>query len=72
MNETFRRGVLSLGMAALLLDFSTERADAQGTGAAQLPSNVVKQSRPYYVEGAVVVSLMAASVYAVCRSSRRV
>lgn len=37
-----------------------------------IPANVVKQSRPYYAEGAVVVLLMAAAGYAVCRSSRRV
>lgn len=72
MIETLRRSARVLAIAAALLSASKENADAQGAGAAQLPSNAVKQSRPYYVEGAVVVGLMAASVFAVCRSSRRV
>jgi hypothetical protein len=72
--KTLRRSVGFLGTTAVLLAASVEKADAQGAAgtAAPLPSNVVKQSRPYYVEGAAVVGLMAASIFAVCRSSRRV
>ena len=75
MIATMRRFVLSLVIVASTLSLPVEHASAQGTNspaAAPVPSNVVKQSRPYYVEGAVVVLLMAAAVFAVCRSSRRV
>ena len=55
------------------LCLAINESTAQGPAApVVVPANVVKQSRPYYVEGAVVVLLMAAAGYAVCRSSRRV
>jgi hypothetical protein len=47
-------------------------AGAQPATPAVAPANMQKQSRPYYVEGVVVVVLMAAAGVAVCRSSRRV
>ena len=68
-----RRSLLSLTIIVGLFGVSLEHASAQGTPpTTALPSNVVKQSRPFYVEGTVVVLLMAAAGFAVCRSSRRV
>ena len=68
-----RRSLLSLTIIVSVLGVILEDASAQGTTPpAALPANVVKQSRPYYVEGAVVVLLMATAGFAVCRSSRRV
>ena len=68
-----RRALLSLPIILGLFSVVVENASAQGTAPpTALPSNVVRQSRPYYVEGAVVVLLMAAAGFAVCRSSRRV
>lgn len=69
--------LLLLTTLAVVNSFAIEQAVAQTapagpSTAVPVPSNVVKQSRPYYVEGAVVVGLMAAAVFAVCRSSRRV
>ena len=65
-----KRCLPRLVIIAGLLAIGTSTVDAQGTNAP--PSNVVKVQRPYYVEGAVVVLLMAAAGVAVCRSSRRV
>ncbi len=68
-----RRPLLCLLIVVGLFSVVPENASAQGTAPpTTLPSNVVRQSRPYYVEGAVVVLLMAAAGFAVCRSSRRV
>ena len=68
-----RRSLLSLTMVVSLFSVVLENASAQGTAPPPaLPTNVVKQSRPFYVEGPVVVLLMAAAGFAVCRSSRRV
>ncbi len=68
-----RRCFLSLTIIVSLFSVVIESASAQGTAPpAALPTNVVKQSRPFYVEGTVVVLLMAAAGFAVCRSSRRV
>ena len=68
-----RQSLLSVTIIMAMLPAVTEKVAAQGTNTPPaVPSNVVKQSRPYYVEGAVVVFLMAAAGYAVCRSSRRV
>ncbi|MEI8018148.1 MAG: hypothetical protein WCH39_08085 [Schlesneria sp.] len=68
-----RRSLLSLTIIVGLFGVVLENASAQGTTPPTvLPSNVVKQSRPFYVEGTVVVLLMAAAGFAVCRSSRRV
>ncbi len=68
-----RRCLLSLTIIVASLSATAEDVAAQGANTPPAtPTNVVKQSRPYYVEGAVVVLLMAAAGYAVCRSSRRV
>ena len=68
-----RRSLVSLTTIVGLFGVAMDNASAQGTPpTTALPSNVVKQSRPFYVEGAVVVLLMAAAGFAVCRSSRRV
>lgn len=74
---TIRQRLICLTVIVPLLSFQLDKASAQGpagapTAAPALPANVVKVSRPYYVEGAVVVLLMAAAVFAVVRSSRRV
>lgn len=69
----WRRGVLLTLFCAALCSWDASELCAQTTNPPiATPSNVIKQSRPYYVEGAVVVLLMAAAGYAVCRSSRRV
>ena len=68
-----RRPVLNLAATVVLVCAVSRTGAAQGTATPVAPpSNVVKQSRPYYVEGAVVILLMAAAGFAVCRSSRRV
>lgn len=76
MRATIRQRLISLTVIAILM-MSVAEGFGQGPAAGQatppaLPSNVVKATRPYYVEGAVVGLLMAASVFAVVRSSRRV
>jgi hypothetical protein len=71
--QLLRRSLFSMTIIFGLLSVVLEDASAQGTApTTALPSNVVKQSRPFYVEGTVVVLLMAAAGFAVCRSSRRV
>ncbi|HEY0983837.1 MULTISPECIES: hypothetical protein [unclassified Schlesneria] len=63
--------LLSLSIGLCL---AVNESAAQGPAAPPVipPANSAQQSRPFYVEGAVVVALMAAAGYAVCRSSRRV
>jgi hypothetical protein len=73
--KSLRQGLRSLAIVSIVAVSQSELLIAQGTtppAPVTTPSNVVKQSRPYYVEGAVVVLLMAGAIYAVCRSSRRV
>ena len=74
MKKSMHYKLLLLTTLAVVNSFAIKQVNAQTAAptVVPVPSNVVKQSRPYYVEGAVVVGLMAAAVFAVCRSSRRV
>jgi len=62
---------LRLRLFSLLAVIGTVFAGSLNAQQTPLPSNVQVASRPFYVEGAVVVLLMAGAIYAVCRSSRR-
>ena len=73
MRFTVRSVVLGLVVCCLTLVVGLQTASAQPAGNnVAPPSNSTVRTRSFYVEGAVVVVLIAGAVYAVGRSSRRV
>jgi hypothetical protein len=66
-------GRKSLLVLSMVIPFAfVAETSAQGLVPVQNPTNVSRPAKPYYVQGGIVVFLMAAAGYAVCRSSGRV
>jgi hypothetical protein len=69
-----RKGMTGLSAAVTLSWLAPAWAEASGTRLGTLAQVTVKQSggRNWVVEGLVIVALIGAALFAICKSSRRV
>lgn len=73
LRTSLLRTILAVGFFAGLASPGRVQAQAPAPVAAPAaaPGNVVQQSKPFYVEAAVVMLLMGGAIFTVCRGSRR-